>query len=309
MTTVWPSGRQRVRRCRTCKTSPSLFTPPSTSSPSLMLIEALLLLFIVASNAFLLPHRSNFSRAKSLSRAHVEGSDRGSERRSHSHGIPRDQYLRLTSAAGNFFATTILTIQTPRATQARLLPLGVIDQLLAECPTEKSCASSQDDRPPVFQEPWEYEDATQEKAMRRLRSYVENLPGAETISAEDRYLRFEIKEDGNIDDTEFYFTPNDSIIQFRSARRGDGRDRGANQKRMEKIRIALGFEKIPVLRNRRRALFFLESPLDGWGPSYREDAPRPEDLDQAYGDSDPLAPGWEAPPPYPWRGKEGRNGN
>ena len=31
-------------------------------------------------------------------------------------------------------------------------------------------------------------------------------------------------------------------------------------------RIALGYEKVPVLRNRRRALVVVESPLDSFGP-------------------------------------------
>jgi uncharacterized protein (DUF1499 family) len=178
-------------------------------------------------------------------------------------------------------------------------PLGVIDELLAECPTEKSCASSQDDRPPVFQEPWQYDDSTQAKAMRRLKGYVESMPGVEVITAEEGYLRADLTEKGVVNELEFFFTPNDSIIQFRASRRGEGDDKGANQKRMERIRIALGFEKIPVLRNRRRALFFLESPLDRFGPTYGQNAPTPEDLQQAYKDSDPKAPEWGNPSPYP----------
>jgi len=214
--------------------------------------------------------------------------------------IPREQHLRWssTAAAGLFAAAAGLTF-APRATNARMQPLGVIDELLAECPTEKSCASSQDDRPPVFQEPWQYDDSTQEKTMRRLKGYVESMPGVEVITAEEGYLRADLTEKGDVNELEFFFTPNDSIIQFRAARRGVGDDKGANQKRMEKMRIALGFEKIPVLRNRRRALFFLESPLDAFGPVYGENAPSPEELQQAYKDNDPKAPEWGKLSPYP----------
>lgn len=116
--------------------------------------------------------------------------------------------------------------------------------------------------------------------MKKLRTYVEGMPGVEVITAEDGYLYVTFSE-GNgavVDDTEFYFTPSDAIIQFRSARREGKGDRGANLKRMEKIRIALGFEKVPVLRNRRRALFFMESPLDQFGPTYGQDAPGPEEV-------------------------------
>jgi hypothetical protein len=61
--------------------------------------------------------------------------------------------------------------------------------------------------------------------------------------------------------------------QFRSARRRNKSsgsmfgDFGANKNRMEKMRIALGWEKVPVLRNRKRALVFFESPFDTFGPS------------------------------------------
>ena len=60
----------------------------------------------------------------------------------------------------------------------------------------------------------------------------------------------------------------------RSERRGAApTDFGSNRKRLEKARIALGWEKVPVLRNRRRALVVVESPLDTFGPAtYDKDA-------------------------------------
>lgn len=81
-------------------------------------------------------------------------------------------------------------MQTPLLppAQARTEPLGVIDELLAECTRTDNCASSQDDRPPVFAEPWAYESSA-DKAMRRLREYVTGMPGAEVITADARYLR------------------------------------------------------------------------------------------------------------------------
>lgn len=38
----------------------------------------------------------------------------------------------------------------------------------------------------------------------------------------------------------------DAIIEFRSARQGDRGDGGANARRLEKIRIALGYEKVRI---------------------------------------------------------------
>ncbi|WIA14255.1 hypothetical protein OEZ85_002791 [Tetradesmus obliquus] len=36
---------------------------------------------------------------------------------------------------------------------------------------------------------------------------------------------------------------------------------------LEAVRIRLGWEEVPILRNRRRALFFGESPFDDFGPT------------------------------------------
>ena len=60
---------------------------------------------------------------------------------------------------------------------------------------------------------------------------------------------------------EFFFTPNDVTVQFRAERIGSGKDFGENKKRLEKMRLQLGWQKIPILRNRRRALLVIESPL------------------------------------------------
>lgn len=53
-------------------------------------------------------------------------------------------------------------------------------------------------------------------------------------------------QDGAVDDVEWYFMDpeSDAIIEFRSARRGVKGDNGTNLRRLEKIRIALGFEKV-----------------------------------------------------------------
>lgn len=76
----------------------------------------------------------------------------------------------------------------PRPAQARTEPLGVINEILADCGRTDNCVSSQDDRPPVFVEPWAYESGA-DKAMARLKAYVGGMPGAEVITSDDRYLR------------------------------------------------------------------------------------------------------------------------
>ena len=142
-------------------------------------------------------------------------------------------------------AANVIGASTQEA-HARTEPLGVIQGLLADCVNDKSCAHSQDDRPACWQEPWQY-DSSLEKTMAKLKRYIASLPGSEFVSEDERYVRVEFHNGKDVDDTEFYFTPNDAIIQFRSARRGSNNDGGANLKRMEKIRIALGLEKVSPL--------------------------------------------------------------
>ncbi|CAN0421121.1 unnamed protein product [Ectocarpus fasciculatus] len=133
-----------------------------------------------------------------------------------------------------------------------------------------TCVSSQDDRPYPFMEPWAY-DGPFERSMSRLRNYLE-FNGAKVIASSPRYLRVEFEAanaiPASVDDAEFYFTPGDALVQFRCARRNGPTDFGANRRRMDGIRQALKFESIPVLRNRKRALFFGESPIDSFGPSF-----------------------------------------
>lgn len=68
------------------------------------------------------------------------------------------------------------------------------------------------------------------------------------VGSSPRYLRVEFNEKAAfspaVDDAEFYFTPGDEIVQFRSARRNAPTDFGANRKRMDSIRIALNFEAV-----------------------------------------------------------------
>lgn len=106
-----------------------------------------------------------------------------------------------------------------------------------------------------------------------MRKIIEVKLNGVVVAAEDRYLRAEFQSTGPlggiaIDDAEFYYAPDDTLIQFRASRRGEPMsDFGANRKRLEQARISLGYDKVPVLRNRRRALVVVESPFDSFGPA------------------------------------------
>ncbi|KAL7508028.1 hypothetical protein ACHAXN_007604 [Cyclotella atomus] len=185
--------------------------------------------------------------------------------------------------------------------------LGVWDGLLADCPHEKNllggvgagCVSSQDDTPGIFAEPWDYSDSvsvsSNDNAFERQMDLL--ILALETTAKErrdevkiqlqsGRYLRA-IITDGTSGETsvgEFYFTPNDTTVQFRiasmksAATKGLGRSL-SNIDRSERIRKAMRYTKVPVLRNRKRTFFFVESDqFDSFGPGYSEALGPPEEL-------------------------------
>jgi len=190
-------------------------------------------------------------------------------------------------------AAVAFTAPAARPSTAADSPLWPRDGLFDDCPAADVCVSSQDDRPQSWDNPWAFDGSVADgyKALRRL---VEGKLGGRIV-AEDgqRYMRAEFEATSPlgtaIDVAEFFFAPNDSLVQFRAARRGDAGflgDSGANRKRLEKARIALGWEKVPVLRNRRRALVVAESPFDSFGPAYYSDT---------FQDTDPAAMPFKPP--------------
>jgi len=195
--------------------------------------------------------------------------------------------------------------------------LGVWDGLLADCPHDNlnaislgpfgatsGCASSQDDTPGVFAEPWDYsdvilgktqeEDAYDEEQMKLLISAIQLVSAkrgdlVDILMKEGRYLRVKFTDANTLEESigEFYFTPNDTTVQFRVAsllsssilqskdyppppprRRALLTTTSSirNIDRCELIRKQLRYTKLPVLRNRKRALFFVESDWDTFGP-------------------------------------------
>jgi uncharacterized protein (DUF1499 family) len=173
---------------------------------------------------------------------------------------------------------------------------------------DKNCVSSQDDTPRVFMEPWDYSEATTNGAtttpgsiLNQILTVLQTTNGgggtstklaattaslalqrilyignrkimeeattttfdSTIIRDQDRYLRVEFVDGGM---GEFYVTPDDTTVQFRLA---GGGNVVSNRQRAETIRKALRFEKLIVLRNRRRTLLFVESDrFDTFGPRF-----------------------------------------
>jgi uncharacterized protein (DUF1499 family) len=200
----------------------------------------------------------------------------------------------------SFFSSSVFFVPASIAAAVPESPLrlGVVNGLLADCDS-RTCISSQDDATNggrCFAEPWTYDGSLKEAFAELKAAVVDFRAGGlskdttvEVISEmQDEggrysYLRVAYfnQKTGAIDDCEWYFPGNDVTVQFRIGRRaGTGAPDLTREleRRMENLRKSLGFEKIPVLRNRRRALPFGESPLDSFGPSTR-DYDYPDDAD------------------------------
>ena len=182
--------------------------------------------------------------------------------------------------------------------------LGIWDGLFADCPHDRSnllggagCVSSQDDTPGVFSEPWDYSDSVSSDGANDFESQMDLLLLAIDTTAKEhgdtvkvdylsgRYLRVIFTDKtGETSVCEFYFTPNDTTVQFRLASLMSASNRSigrslSNTDRSERIRRALRYTKVPVLRNRRRTFFFVESDqFDSFGPGYSEALGPPEEM-------------------------------
>jgi len=163
--------------------------------------------------------------------------------------------------------------------------LGVWDGLLADCPhgqlnmkSGAGCVSSQDDTPGVFAEPWDYSEAPNdsldyEDQIRLLKPSIELVCSKrgdtlQYLVENGRYLRVVFTDSKTKEKSvgEFYFTPNDSTVQFRIGTLTPGGGSAGllttslkNMERAEMIRKQCRYTKIPVLRNRKRSFIFGES--------------------------------------------------
>ncbi len=108
---------------------------------------------------------------------------------------------------------------------------------LAPCPKSPNCVSStnRDARHGIA--PLSYATAI-ETAMKALTDILLTEKRANIISRQSNYIHAEFTSAlfGFIDDVEFLFDPDQSIVQVRSASRSGYYDFGVNRKRIESIR-------------------------------------------------------------------------
>ena len=118
--------------------------------------------------------------------------------------------------------------------------LGIRDGQLAPCQPSPNCVTSQNADPDHAIAPIEYHQSADE-ARELLLKVLAVVPRTTVVEQRDRYIRVESESPlmGFVDDGEFYFPLNESVIQIRSAARLGESDLGVNRRRLEQIRLAL----------------------------------------------------------------------
>ncbi|BAZ66536.1 hypothetical protein NIES4106_12880 [Fischerella sp. NIES-4106] len=118
--------------------------------------------------------------------------------------------------------------------------LGVTNDHLSSCPASNNCVVSQDadSKHAIDSIAYHVDRNTARETLLKVLSVV---PRTEVIEQTDNYIHALSKSRifKFVDDVEFYFPPNESVIHLRSASRVGESDLGVNRRRIEQIRLAL----------------------------------------------------------------------
>lgn len=116
----------------------------------------------------------------------------------------------------------------------------IINHHLLPCSADVACVVSIEEESQSYIAPIPYH-IDRNKAKEILLKVLPLVPRTEVIETKDNYILAESKGKffGRIDDLEFYFPPNSSVIELRSASRSNKFDLGLNRRRLEQIRLAL----------------------------------------------------------------------
>ncbi len=110
---------------------------------------------------------------------------------------------------------------------------------LSSCPDSPNCVSSRSDNSKHFIEPLGY-PGNRDEARQKLLDVLYSQRRVRLLSIEADFIHAEFRSliFGFVDDVEFYFPPEASIIHVKSASRTGYYDFGANRRRVERIRAA-----------------------------------------------------------------------
>ncbi len=116
----------------------------------------------------------------------------------------------------------------------------VVDGHLLSCPSTSSCVVSLEEESKSYIAPIPYH-TNLNHAREVLLKVLTVVPRTKVVETKDNYIKAEStgKIFGKIDELEFYFPTNKSVIQLRSASQNSQFDLGVNRRRLEQIRLAL----------------------------------------------------------------------
>jgi uncharacterized protein (DUF1499 family) len=108
------------------------------------------------------------------------------------------------------------------------------------CPDSPNCVSSQSPDKARFIEPFHY-IGNREDARQKLINILENTKRVRLVKVETDYIHAEFRSFlfRFVDDVEFYFVPEETIIHVKSASRTGYYDFGANRRRVERLRSTI----------------------------------------------------------------------
>ncbi|PMB04026.1 hypothetical protein CEN45_13875 [Fischerella thermalis CCMEE 5198] len=145
---------------------------------------------------------------------------------------------RLLCGIALVILTTLIIL--PGTSWAYASGLGVANGHLSACPASNNCVVSQDADSKHAIDPIAYH-VDRNTARETLLKVLSVVPRTEVIEQTDNYIHALSKSRifKFVDDVEFYFPPNESVIHLRSASRVGESDLGVNRRRIEQIRLAL----------------------------------------------------------------------
>jgi uncharacterized protein (DUF1499 family) len=138
----------------------------------------------------------------------------------------------------SIFLTFILSFIIPATASAS--SLGIESASLSPCPVSPNCVVSQNADAKHAIEPITYH-IERDKARETLLKVLTVVPRTTIVSQTDNYIHAISKSRifKFVDDVEFYFPSDKSVIHIRSASRVGDSDFGVNRRRLEQIRLAL----------------------------------------------------------------------
>ncbi len=151
----------------------------------------------------------------------------------HSVGIVQLQKIIFT-----VFLTLSISLIAPATSWAA--NLGVESGHLSPCPSSPNCVVSQNGDTRHAIAPITYH-VERDKAKEIVLKVLTVVPRTEVIEQTDNYIHAISKSRifKFVDDVEFYFPKNESVIHIRSSSRVGDLDLGVNRTRLEQIRLAL----------------------------------------------------------------------